>query len=88
MSSFALPNENNDSSEENIKCYLRCKPLTQSEEELGSNCISISEDHKIVKIDCSSVTKPEKKFALDQIFPDNSTHVFANSPHEMRMKST
>lgn len=73
MSSFALPNENNDSSEENIKCYLRCKPLTQSEEELGANCISISEDHKMVKIDCSSVTKPEKKFALDQIFPDNST---------------
>lgn len=68
MSSFALPNENNDSSEENIKCYLRCKPLTQSEEELGANCISISEDHKMVKIDCSSVTKPEKKICFGSNF--------------------
>lgn len=73
MSSSVLPNENNDGSEENIKCYLRCKPLTQSEEELGANCISISEDHKIVRIDCSSVTKPEKKFYLDHIFPGDST---------------
>lgn len=71
MSSISLPKVN--SSEENIKCYLRCKPLSQSESELDANCIKISPDRKTVNIDCSSITKPEKTFLLDSIFPSSTT---------------
>ena len=72
MSSISLPKVNS-SSEENIKCYLRCKPLSQSELDLDANCIKISSDRKTVNIDCSSISKPDKSFPLDLIFPSTTS---------------
>lgn len=72
MSSISLPKVNS-SSEENIKCYLRCKPLSQSELDLDANCIKISPDRKTINIDCSSITKPDKSFLLDLIFPSTTS---------------
>ena len=72
MSSISLPKVNS-SSEENIKRYLRCKPLSQSELDLDANCIKISSDRKTVNIDCSSISKPDKSFPLDLLFPSTTS---------------
>ena len=66
---------------ENIKCFLRCRPLTQNEQSLGANCLTISQDNKSIILDCSTDnSKSEKIFSLDQIFPPNvaQEHIFTS----------
>ena len=55
-------NPNND--EENITCYVRCRPLNQRELELGANCIDISKDKKSI-----SIKNYDNNYIYDKIFP-------------------
>ena len=74
-------NTPSNSNIENIKCFLRCRPLTQNEQSLGANCLTISQDNKSIILDCSTDnSKSEKIFSLDEIFPPNITqeHIFTS----------
>ena len=62
MSSGQNPNSNND--EENITCYVRCRPLNQRELELGANCIDISKDKKSI-----TLKNYDNNYIYDKIFP-------------------
>ena len=55
-------NQNND--EENITCYVRCRPLNQRELELGANCIDISKDKKSI-----TLKNYDNNYIYDKIFP-------------------
>ena len=55
-------NQNND--EENITCYVRCRPLNQRELELGANCIDISRDKKSI-----TLKNYDNNYIYDKIFP-------------------
>ena len=55
-------NQNND--EENITCYVRCRPLNSRELELNANCIEISKDQKSIKLKNNN----ERNYAYDKIF--------------------
>lgn len=59
------------SSVENIKCFLRCKPLSKNELDLSAKCIQISKDKRTILVDMSTENKIEKCFSLDYIFEDN-----------------
>ena len=56
------PNSNND--EENITCYVRCRPLNQRELEIGANCIDISKDKKSI-----TLKNYDNNYIYDKIFP-------------------
>ena len=56
------PTSNND--EENITCYVRCRPLNQRELELGANCIDISKDKKSI-----TLKNYDNNYIYDKIFP-------------------
>jgi len=62
MSSGQNTNSNND--EENITCYVRCRPLNQRELELGANCIDISKDKKSI-----TLKNYDNNYTYDKIFP-------------------
>ena len=62
MSSNKSSNINNE--EENITCYVRCRPLNESEIELNANCISISKDKKSI-----SIKNCDNAYNYDKIFP-------------------
>ena len=62
MSSTQNQNPNND--EENITCYVRCRPLNQRELELGANCIDISKDKKSI-----TLKNYDNNYIYDKIFP-------------------
>ena len=53
---------NND--EENITCYVRCRPLNSRELELNANCIEISKDKKSI-----SLKNYDHNYTYDKIFP-------------------
>ena len=55
-------NANND--EENITCYVRCRPLNSRELELNANCIEISKDKKSI-----SLKNYDHNYTYDKIFP-------------------
>ena len=55
-------NQNND--EENITCYVRCRPLNSRELELNANCIEISKDQKSIKLKNNN----ERNYTYDKIF--------------------
>jgi len=57
-------NQNSNNDEENITCYVRCRPLKQSELELGANCLDISKDQKTITLNNS-----ESVYTYDKIFP-------------------
>ena len=56
------PTSNND--EENITCYVRCRPLNQRELELGANCIDISKDKKSI-----TLKNYDNNYIYDKKFP-------------------
>jgi hypothetical protein len=58
----SIQNQNND--EENITCYVRCRPLNQRELELGANCIDISKDKKSI-----TLKNYDNNYIYDKIFP-------------------
>ena len=57
-------NQNSNNDEENITCYVRCRPLKESELELGANCLDISKDQKTIILNNS-----ESVYTYDKIFP-------------------
>jgi hypothetical protein len=59
---------------ENIKCFVRCRPLNEKEKELGIGCITISEESKTIFIDNKSDYKPceNKSYTMDHIFYGDS----------------
>ena len=57
-------NQNSNNDEENITCYVRCRPLKESELELGANCLDISKDQKTITLNNS-----ESVYTYDKIFP-------------------
>ena len=66
-----LPTQNNinnnnisNNDEENITCYVRCRPLNSRELELNANCIEISKDKKSI-----TLKNNEHNYIYDKIFP-------------------
>ena len=57
-------NNNNSNDEENITCYVRCRPLNSRELELNANCIEISKDQKSIKLKNNN----ERNYTYDKIF--------------------
>ena len=57
-------NQNKNNDEENITCYVRCRPLNQRELELGANCIDISKDKKSI-----TLKNYDNNYVYDKIFP-------------------
>ena len=57
-------NQNQNNDEENITCYVRCRPLNQRELELGANCIDISRDKKSI-----TLKNYDNNYTYDKIFP-------------------
>ena len=57
-------NQNQNNDEENITCYVRCRPLNQRELELGANCIDISKDKKSI-----TLKNYDNNYVYDKIFP-------------------
>ena len=57
-------NNNNSNDEENITCYVRCRPLNSREIELNANCIEISKDKKSINL-----KNYEHSYTYDKIFP-------------------
>ena len=57
-------NNTNNNEEENITCYIRCRPLNSREIELNANCIEISKDKKSINL-----KNYEHNYTYDKIFP-------------------
>ena len=57
-------NQNPNNDEENITCYVRCRPLNQRELELGANCIDISKDKRSI-----TLKNYDNSYTYDKIFP-------------------
>jgi len=74
MSSTSITNQNTNSTiqtnnptnndEENITCYVRCRPLNSRELELNANCIEISKDKTSI-----SLKNYDHNYTYDKIFP-------------------
>ena len=64
----------NSLSSESITCYIRCRPLNQSEVQLGANCVNISNNNKTISIK----NEERKDFTFDAIIPDtaNQSSIF------------
>ena len=65
----------NNSSSENIKCVVRCRPLNSKESGLGTKCITISPDSKVVIVENKDDKNPNNKgqYAMDRIFDETVT---------------
>ena len=57
-------NNNNSNDEENITCYIRCRPLNSRELEINANCIEISKDKTSI-----TLKNNEHNYIYDKIFP-------------------
>ena len=57
-------NNTNNNEEENITCYIRCRPLNSREIELNASCIEISKDKKSINL-----KNYEHNYTYDKIFP-------------------
>ena len=62
-----------NSSSENIRCIVRCRPLNEKETGLGSKCITISSDSKVVFVENKADKISCGKFAMDHVFNENVT---------------
>ena len=62
-----------NSSSENIRCIVRCRPLNEKETGLGSKCITISSDSKVVFVENKADKISSGKFAMDHVFNENVT---------------
>ena len=71
-----MSNQNNSSSE-NIKCVVRCRPLNAKEKGLGAKCITISPDSKVVIVENKDDKNQTNKgqYAMDKVFDENITQV-------------
>ena len=69
----------NDQGSENIKCMVRCRPLNEKEKGLGTKCITISADSKVVIVENKNDRLQNGKYAMDRVFPEDVTQeeVFA-----------
>ena len=69
-----MSNQNNSSSE-NIKCVVRCRPLNEKEKGLGSKCITISPDSKVVFVENKDDKNQTNKgqYAMDRVFDETIT---------------
>ena len=57
-------NNNNSNDEENITCYVRCRPLNSRELEINANCIEISKDKTSI-----TLKNNDHNYIYDKIFP-------------------
>ena len=64
---------NNESSSENIKCIVRCRPLNEKEKGLGTKCISISADSKVVIVENKDDKNGSSQYAMDKVFNEDIT---------------
>ena len=62
-----------NSSSENIRCIVRCRPLNEKETGLGSKCITISSDSKVVFVENKNDKLANGKYAMDHVFNENVT---------------
>ena len=62
-----------NSSSENIRCIVRCRPLNEKEIGLGSKCITISSDSKVVFVENKNDKLSNGKYAMDHVFKENVT---------------
>ena len=71
-----MSNQNNSSSE-NIKCVVRCRPLNTKESGFGAKCITISPDSKVVIVENKDDKNQTNKnqYAYDRVFDENVTQV-------------
>ena len=65
----------NNSSSENIKCVVRCRPLNSKESGLGTKCITISPDSKVVIVENKDDKNQNNKgqYAMDRVFDETVT---------------
>ena len=61
----------NDS--ENIKCIVRCRPLNEKEKGLGTKCITISPDSKVVIVESKTDKLLSGKYIMDRVFSGDVT---------------
>lgn len=61
----------NDS--ENIKCIVRCRPLNEKEKGLGTKCITISPDSKVVIVENKNDKLLSGKYTMDKVFSEDVT---------------
>ena len=64
---------NDNSGSENIRCMVRCRPLNEKEKGLGSKCITISSDSKVVFVENKNDKLANGKYAMDHVFNENVT---------------
>ena len=64
---------NDQSGSENIRCIVRCRPLNDKEKGLGSKCVTISSDSKVVFIENKNDKMANGKYAMDHVFNENVT---------------
>ena len=67
-----MSNSDNSGSE-NIRCIVRCRPLNEKEIGLGSKCITISSDSKVVFVENKNDKLANGKYAMDHVFNENVT---------------
>ena len=58
---------------ENIRCIVRCRPLNEKEIGLGSKCITISSDSKVVFVENKNDKMSNGKYAMDHVFNEGVT---------------
>ena len=68
-------NSQNNGSSESIKCVVRCRPLNSKEEGLGTKCITISPDCKVVIVENKDEKNQTNKgqFGMDRVFDEKVT---------------
>ena len=64
---------NDQPGSENIKCIVRCRPLNDKEKGLGTKCITISADSKVVIVESKTDKLANGKYAMDRVFPEDVT---------------
>ena len=62
-----------NSGSENIRCIVRCRPLNEKEIGLGSKCVTISSDSKVVFVENKNDKLANGKYAMDHVFNENVT---------------
>ena len=64
---------NEQTGSENIRCIVRCRPLNEKEKGLGSKCVTISSDSKVVFVENKNDKISNGKYAMDHVFNENVT---------------
>ena len=61
------------SGSENIRCIVRCRPLNEKETGLGSKCVTISSDSKVVFVENKNDKMLNGKYVMDHVFNESVT---------------